>query len=52
MAVAKRLVADGISRIALIDLHTGPLTAAVKSLTDIDASVTAIHIEADASKEE
>lgn len=45
-------MADGISRIALIDLHTGPLSAAVKSLTDIDASVTAIHIEADVSKEE
>lgn len=45
-------MADGIRKIALIDLNAGPLFAAVKYLTEIDASVTAIQIETDVSKEE
>lgn len=52
LAVAKRLVGDGIKKIALIDLNSESLLQAVKTLSEIDESATAIHIETDVSKEE
>lgn len=52
LAVAKRLVADGIKHLALIDLTLNTLTAASTSLTEIDSSVTILPLAIDVSKEE
>ncbi|TVY42079.1 Levodione reductase [Lachnellula occidentalis] len=52
LAVAKRLVADGIKQITLIDLNTDALTEASNSLTEIDASVTTLRLAVDVGKEE
>ncbi|TVY28180.1 2-(R)-hydroxypropyl-CoM dehydrogenase [Lachnellula hyalina] len=52
LSVARRLVADGIKKIALIDLNADALTEASNSLTEIDASVTTLRLAVDVSKEE
>ena len=52
LAVAKRLVADGIKQLALIDLNSDSLAEAHKSVTSVDSSVNAIPIAIDVGKEE
>jgi NAD(P)-dependent dehydrogenase (short-subunit alcohol dehydrogenase family) len=52
LAVAQRLVADGIRNLALIDITEGHLTAALASLTSDTTDSKVLCIGADCSKED
>ncbi|TVY80757.1 Levodione reductase [Lachnellula suecica] len=52
LAVAQRLIADGVRQIALIDLKDDTLVEASESLAVIETSVEVLHIAIDVSKEE
>jgi len=52
LAVAHRLAADGIKKIAIIDVTSSPLEDAVSSLSKSNAEVEVLSVVADCSKEE